>query len=65
MDTHYNWSDAAFKNRCGESLNLAVNAVADVLHTFSTDAVVIPEFPAWIVLPLCLFAALFAVMIKR
>jgi hypothetical protein len=65
MDTHYNWSDALFRNRCGESLNLAVNAVVDVLHTFNTDAVVIPEFPAWIVLPLFLFAALFAVMIKR
>ena len=33
MDTHYNWSDSAFSGRCGESLNLAVNAVADVLHT--------------------------------
>ncbi len=34
MDTHYNWSDAAFRNRAGESLNLAVNLIADVLHTF-------------------------------
>jgi hypothetical protein len=33
MDTHYNWSDSAFSGRCGESLNLAVNAVADVLHS--------------------------------
>lgn len=33
MDTHYNWSDTAFSSRCGESLNLAVNVVADVLHT--------------------------------
>jgi hypothetical protein len=65
MDTHYNWSDATFKNRCGESLNLAVNAVADVLHTFNTDTVVIPEFPAWMVLPLLLFGALFAVAVRR
>lgn len=65
MDTHYNWSDDAFRNRAGESLNLAVNAVADVLHTFSTDAVVIPEFPGWVILPLFLFMALFAVMIRR
>jgi hypothetical protein len=65
MDTHYDWSDSTFKNRCGESLNLAVNAVADLLHTFNTDVVVIPEFPAWIVLPLFLFATLFAVMVKR
>jgi hypothetical protein len=44
MDQHYNWSDPAFKGRCGESLNLAVNAVADVMHTFFQQAV-IPEFP--------------------
>jgi hypothetical protein len=34
MDQNYNWSDPTFKNRCGESLNLAVNLIADVLHTF-------------------------------
>ncbi|MEM3699843.1 MAG: C39 family peptidase [Candidatus Bathyarchaeia archaeon] len=34
MDQNYNWSDTTFKNRCGESLNLAVNLIADVLHTF-------------------------------
>jgi len=34
MDLNYNWSNPTFKNRCGESLNLAVNLVADVLHTF-------------------------------
>jgi hypothetical protein len=33
MDDNYNWSNTAFSDRCGESLNLAVNAVADVLHT--------------------------------
>ena len=33
MDQHYNWSDPTFKNRAGESLNLAVNILADVLHT--------------------------------
>ena len=30
MDTHYNWSDPEFMDECGESLNLAVNAVAEV-----------------------------------
>jgi hypothetical protein len=45
MDQNYNWSDATFKNRSGESLNLAVNLVADVLHTFYA-VVIIPEFPA-------------------
>ena len=34
MDENYNWSDSTFKNRCGESLNFAVNLIADVLHTF-------------------------------
>jgi len=34
MEENYNWSDPAFRNRCGESLNLAVNLIADVLHTF-------------------------------
>jgi hypothetical protein len=33
MDQKYNWSDTAFRNRAGESLNLAVNYVADVLYT--------------------------------
>lgn len=34
MEENYNWSDPTFRNRCGESLNLAVNLIADVLHTF-------------------------------
>lgn len=33
MDQNYGWNNAVFSGRCGESLNLAVNAVADVLHT--------------------------------
>jgi len=37
MDENYNWSDSTFKNRCGESLNFAVNLIADVLHTFYLD----------------------------
>jgi hypothetical protein len=38
MDENYGWSNTAFSNRCGESLNLAVNAVADVLHTLYLEA---------------------------
>jgi hypothetical protein len=45
MDQHYNWNDATFRNRSGESLNLAVNIIADVLHTFYTEEI-IPEFPS-------------------
>jgi len=33
MDQNYDWSDVRFRNRCGESLNLAVNYVTDVLHS--------------------------------
>ena len=33
MDTNYNWNNSTFSDRCGQSLNLAVNAVTDVLHT--------------------------------
>lgn len=65
MDTHYNWNDVTFRNRAGESLNLAVNEVADVLHTFSSEMGIIPEFPAWIILPLFLFATLLAVFAGR
>jgi len=38
MDQNYNWSDAVFKDRCGESLNLAVNYLTDVLHTLYLEA---------------------------
>jgi hypothetical protein len=34
MDQNYDWNNPTFKDRCGESLNLAVNVLADVLHTF-------------------------------
>jgi hypothetical protein len=64
MDTHYNWSDAAFKNRSGESLNLATNLIADVLHSFYTEAI-IPEFPAWVTLPILIIATLFAIAVKK
>ncbi len=38
MDDNYDWSNSAFSGRCGDSLNLAVNAVADVLHTLYIEA---------------------------
>lgn len=56
MDQHYNWSDQTFKNRAGESLNLATNAVADMLHMFYTETV-IPEFPSGVVVVSFLMAA--------
>lgn len=38
MDENYDWSDPVFKNRAGESLNLAVNYLTDVLHTLYSEA---------------------------
>jgi parallel beta-helix repeat protein len=38
MDQNYDWSNPIFKDRAGESLNLAVNYLADVLHTLYLDA---------------------------
>jgi hypothetical protein len=43
MNQNYDWSNQTFRNRCGESLNLAVNLLADVLHTFYIKEVV-PEY---------------------
>lgn len=64
MDTHYDWSDATFKNRCGESLNLAVNLIADVLHTFYAETV-IPEFPSNIWLAVLVGLTLLIVLFVR
>jgi hypothetical protein len=64
MNQNYNWSDSTFRNRSGESLNLAVNLIADVLHSFYIEAI-IPEFPSWIILPLIIIATLFAVAVKK
>jgi hypothetical protein len=38
MDQNYNWNNPTFRNRCGESLNLAVNLIADVLHTLYVES---------------------------
>jgi hypothetical protein len=46
MDQNYNWSNAQFKSRCGESLNLAVNEVADVLHSFYLEKLAPQQTPA-------------------
>jgi hypothetical protein len=64
MDQHYNWSNAAFKNRCGESLNLTVTLIVEVLHSFYTEAI-IPEFPRWTILPLFIVITLLVVAMKK
>ena len=67
MDQNYDWSNPTFKNRCGESLNLAVNYLADVLHTLWLEAgKPIPEFAFNIAMALILPAAiLLAVAVLR
>jgi hypothetical protein len=66
MDQNYNWSNSTFKNRCGESLNLAVNLVADVLHKFYLDTKasgLSVQFPFHIILPLLIVVAVVLVAI--
>jgi hypothetical protein len=38
MDDNYNWTNPNFSGRCGQSLNLAVNIIADVLHTLYQES---------------------------
>jgi hypothetical protein len=38
MDNNYDWDSPTFSGRCGQSLNLAVNAAADVLHSLYVEA---------------------------
>jgi hypothetical protein len=38
MDANYDWADAAFRDSAGASLNRAVNALADVVHTLAAEA---------------------------
>lgn len=55
MEKNYDWNNPAFKDRCGESLNLAVNAIADVLHSFYLEAApYVPEYQPVIAISLLL-----------
>jgi hypothetical protein len=38
MNVHHNWSDQVFVDERGESLNPAINTVADVLNTLYNEA---------------------------
>jgi len=46
MNQNYDWNNPTFKNRAGESLNLAVNYLADVLHTLYLEAT-LPPWGDW------------------
>ena len=67
MDQNYDWNNPTFKNRCGESLNMAVNYLADVLHTLWLEAgKPIPEFNLEFMTALILpIAILLAVSVSR
>lgn len=64
MNQNYNWTNPAFVNRCAESLNLAVNLIADVLHTFYMEAV-IPEFPHATLLPFLMIIVIVIIYIRK
>ena len=65
MNQNYDWDNSTFRNRCGESLNLTVNLLADVLHMFYMTEI-IPEFPSSIILlPLMVLIMLIAVYVKK
>jgi hypothetical protein len=52
MDHNYNWSNPVFKNRAGDSLNLAVNYLVDVLHTLAVESTAVPvsePIPLWMI----------------
>lgn len=63
MDENYDWGNPIFKDRCGESLNLAVNILADVLHTLYIQ--IVPEFPNEMLLSLLAFTILVVVLIVQ
>ncbi len=76
MDNNYDWGNATFSGRGGASLNLAVNAVADVLHTLYVEASAAPtgspspsptapEFPTVPGLIATIFAVLAIALVYR
>jgi len=63
MDQHYDWSNAEFRSRAGESINLAVNYLADVFHGFwLASGQPIPELPQAMVVLLVGIAVIYSVI---
>jgi hypothetical protein len=78
MDNNYNWNNPTFTGRCEQSLNLAVNTVADVLHTLyqqaspsptptqnPTSTPTVPEFPTIQILFVAMLSALVTAVIYK
>jgi hypothetical protein len=71
MNLNYDWSNPAYTDRCGESLNVAVNAVADILHTLYQEATpsasptpIVPELPAVMAMVLVLTILATTIVLK-
>ncbi len=45
MDVNYDWADPEFKDRCGESLNLAVNTIGSVISDMYKNNLTTPAPP--------------------
>ena len=66
MDKHYDWSKSEFSGRAGESINLAVNYLADVLHGFWLAAgQPVPEFPNPLLPMVAIVAMLILLWLKK
>jgi hypothetical protein len=66
MDNNYNWNNPTFANRAGESLNLAVNSVADILHTlYSESSNTIPEFSTTQILTVTMLTVLATAIVYK
>jgi len=65
MNQNYDWSNSTFKNRVGESLNLAVNYLADVLHTIAVESITVSApaelIPLWAIGVAIVTAAIIAI----
>ena len=63
MDSNYNWTSPFFRERAGQSLDSAVNAVADAVHSaFMAAGTPIPEFPGGLDLRLTAVAVAVALL---
>lgn len=75
MENNYDWNNLAFRSRCGESLNLAVNMLTDVIHslyvqfqqnnTSGIETEMIPELHSLTLLTILSFVSLGVVFGKK
>jgi len=67
MDQNYDLDNSVVRNRVGESLNLAVNYLADVLHTLAVESAIesmpAEPIPLWIIEVAVIIVAVIAVVV--